>query len=341
MSCCPECFGNKGVRKVFATIKPTGRGTCSYCGSNDVDLMPPVRLREYFESLTGIYERDDVDGKLLVEWLKEDWGMFTHPRMDIAHSKDLLGDILDNGEIARRKFSPSDICKTDTLVRWETFREELMHQNRFFPDAQIDLDRLKDLLSRLGLDKEEVPERWYRARLQEGSDSYTLKEMGAPPNTKASHGRANPPGIPYLYLGSASKTAIAELRPHTSEKATVAEFAIPKDLKIVDLRDPRKQISPFVLEDIKEIALLRGDIGFLERLGEELTRPVLPQGAAIDYLPSQYLCEYVKKCGYDGVLYKSSVSDGVNLALFYPAKAKGVSVATYLVSSVAVEVEAL
>ena len=40
---------------------------------------------------------------------------------------------------------------------------------------------------------------------------------------------------------------------------------------------------------ISEIRL-RADLPFLERLGDELTRPVLPQSAALDYTPSQYLC---------------------------------------------------
>lgn len=39
-------------------------------------------------------------------------------------------------------------------------------------------------------------------------------------------------------------------------------------------------------------------------------RPVVPQAAAIDYTPSQYLCEFIKKCGYNGVVYLSSVIEG-------------------------------
>ncbi|HYE46412.1 MAG TPA: RES family NAD+ phosphorylase [Caulobacter sp.] len=72
-------------------------------------------------------------------------------------------------------------------------------------------------------------------------------------------------------------------------------------------------------------------------MGEELTRPVLPQGAAIDYVPSQYLCELIKKADYDGVLYRSSVGDGVNLALFDPARAQGGAVVQHRVQRVAVE----
>lgn len=65
---------------------------------------------------------------------------------------------------------------------------------------------------------------------------------------------------------------------------------------------------------------------------------MLPQGAALDYIPSQYLCEFIKHSGFDGVVYRSSVSDGINLALFDLGKARGGSVEPYLVSRVSVDV---
>jgi hypothetical protein len=59
-------------------------------------------------------------------------------------------------------------------------------------------------------------------------------------------GRANPAGIPYLYLGSTQGTAISEIRPNTGELAYVADFTTPPDLNLVDLRSPRKMVSPFL-----------------------------------------------------------------------------------------------
>ena len=131
--------------------------------------------------------------------------------------------------------------------------------------------------------------------------------------------------------------AISEIRPHTGERVCVAEFTSALDLNLIDLRDPRKIVSPFVLEEL-EIGRMRGDLRFLERLGEELTRPVVPQSAAIDYTPSQYLCEFIKKCGYQGVIYRSSVSDGMNLALFDPTRARCGAVTQYCVTRVSVEI---
>lgn len=334
--CCPECFGDRGLSKDIIPLITTAQGICGFCGSADVNLVEPQLLADWFLLLISIYD-PDPNGKPLVEWMKEDWELFSHPRMDVAHAKELLGEILDDGDIVRRSFSPSERYKSEVLVRWETLRDELMYKNRYFLDEPLDTDRLRELLGHLPADG--IPQLWYRARIRTGDTTYPIESMGAPPKRLASHGRANPPGIPYLYVGSKPRTAAAEVRPHTGEIACVAEFTIEPPLKAVDLRNPRKLVSPFLLGDAGAIGQLRADIPFLERLGEELTRPVLPQGAAIDYVPSQYLCEFIKKSGYDGVVYRSSVSDGMNLALFDPAKAIGGNVSLYKISRVSVDVE--
>lgn len=333
--CCPECFGDRGLRKNIIPSLDPSRGTCSFCGSINVDLVEPGKLADVFEMLIGVYEQDE-NGKSLVEWMKTDWRLFSHASMDNAHAKELLGEILDNGEIVRKKFSPSETYKSEGLARWETLRDELMYNNRYFLDVYLDTDRLKELLDHLIAD--DLPGLWYRARILTEDAPYTIDKMGAPPKRLATHGRANPTGIPYLYLGSRPDTAIAEVRPHTGEVACVAEFTIHDPLTAVDLRDPRKLVSPFVLADASAIGQMRADIPFLERLGDELTRPVLPRSAALDYIPSQYLCEFIKKSGYGGVVYRSSVSTGMNLALFNPAMAEGGGVAQYDINRVSVEV---
>lgn len=78
--------------------------------------------------LIGIYEQDET-GKSLVEWMRDDWRIFSHESMDNAHAKELLGEILDDGEIVRKKFSPSETYQSEGLARWETLRDELMYHN--------------------------------------------------------------------------------------------------------------------------------------------------------------------------------------------------------------------
>lgn len=338
MKCCPNCIGDRGLQERGFLMRQAETGNCSFCLSQNVLILDPSQLAESFDSLISIYEPSD-QGRSLVQCFKDDWGMFDHERMDESRSKDLLGEILNDGEIVRRLFVPLPAYETDSLMRWEKLRDELMFGNRFFPNAELNRERLIKWLIQLELHSNEFPSTWYRARLLHQEELFNTNEMGAPPKRLATHGRANPAGIPYLYLASTQSTAVAEIRPHTGERICVANFTTPNDLKVVDLRNPRKSVSPFVLDDEEDIGFLRGDIGFLTRLGEELTRPVLPRAAAIDYVPSQYLCEFIKKLGYDGVMYRSSVGEGMNLALFDPSRATVGVITQRLVSRVLVEIE--
>lgn len=335
--CCPECFDDRGLRENIIPPISDNTGKCDFCKSETVPLVEPKQLRDYFEMLVGIYDVDP-HGKTLVEWMKDDWALFSLPQMDIANAKDLLAEILDNGEIVRQTFSPSASYSSEGLIYWETLRDEILYKNRYFLDQALDMERLRELLSYIHA--KDMPDRWYRARILNSDKPFQIQEMGAPPKHLATPGRANPIGIPYLYLGSHPETAIAEIRPHTGEQACVADFSLTKPLKAVDLRNPRKLVTPFELVDASEVGQMRADLPLLERLGNELTRPVLPRSAAIDYIPSQYLCELIKKLNYDGVVYRSSVSSGINLALFNPEQATGGTTTLYNVSRVHVEVVA-
>ena len=336
--CCHTCFGDRGLRRDIIPTLSVAEGNCGFCATVGVQLIEPIALRDVFELLISVYE-PDPDGQTLVNWLKTDWDLFSHPAMDNAHAKELLSEILDDGDIVRAKFSPSAAYHSLALARWETLRDELMWKNRYFLDEVLDTDRLRELLGHLPAD--DMPTTWYRARILDREQPFGIGEMGSPPARRATHGRANPAGIPYLYLGSLPTTAVAEVRPHTGEVACVADFTVLPPLNAVDLRNPRGLVSPFLLADARAVGQLRADIAFLERLGDELTRPVLPSGAAIDYIPSQYLCEFIKKVGYDGVVYRSSVSEGINLALFDADKAVAGSVALHKITKVSVEVEAV
>lgn len=338
-SCCASCFGDRGLRNsIIPSRSALPRGTCSYCGTADEQLIEPDALADVFGLLVNAYE-EDPGGRPMVELLKEDWSLFNHAAMGNAQSKELLADILNDGEIVRRTFIPSPKYQSDRLAQWEALRTELMHENRYFPATPLDTDRLRQLLGQLHADP--IPAQWFRARLQTGDAPFDITQMGAPPRRIAGHGRANPAGIPYLYLGSTPEAAVSEVRPHTGEMACVADFTVSTALQIVDLRNPRQLVSPFVLASEDEIGRLRSDVPFLEQVGQELTRPILPTGASIDYVPSQYLCEFIKKCGYAGVLYRSSVSTGINLALFDPACATPGAVQQFDIERVRVDIRAV
>jgi len=165
----------------------------------------------------------------------------------------------------------------------------------------------------LSASSDAIPGYLYRARITE-REPYDIFEMDKPPKSLSLNGRANPAGIPYL--ASSVDTAISEVRPHTGDKVCVAKYQLLLKSKIADLRDPKKTASPFSLDE-NMLSDLRTAMPFLCQLSEELAMPVLPKNAHLDYLPSQYLCEFIKYIGFRGVMYKSSVSDGTNVALFH------------------------
>lgn len=337
--CCPSCVGDRGLTaNIFPTLELI-EGDCDYCGTTSDSLVRPESLRDYFELVSGAYEPDPEADKNLAQILISDWKIFDHPNLNEPAATLLLADILDDGDLVRRGHRPFSDSDFTPVADWEVLKDELRYKNRYFLDEKLKDERLAELLSYLISDP--LQAKWYRARLIGGDTLYLPNEMGAPPKGVASHGRANPSGIPYLYLGSTPETCVSEIRPHTGEHACVGEFDLDGLKGIVDLRNPRKLASPFLLEATSEIVQLRADLPFLEKLGAELTRPILPRSAAIDYVPSQYLCEFIKKQGFSGVLYSSSVSDGINLALFDPDIGEAKAVNRFEVSKVSVTVSKL
>jgi hypothetical protein len=64
--------------------------------------------------------------------------------------------------------------------------------------------------------------------------------------------------------------------------------------------------------------------------------PVLPKSAQLEYLPSQYLCEFIKHCGFDGLIYRSTMGAGVNYAVFNDARVTAVDVKHYIIDDISV-----
>ena len=78
---------------------------------------------------------------------------------------------------------------------------------------------------------------------------------------------------------------------------------------------------------------------FLTLLGSELSKPIIPREANLEYLPSQYLCELLKKIGFHGIVYKSSVADGSNYVIFNDRKLKAVTTYQYKITDIKTESE--
>ncbi|NMH66232.1 RES domain-containing protein [Shewanella salipaludis] len=340
MKCCQNCF-NDSYLYDYIRYQAIELDTCGYCKSKDVLTVEPNSLCVLFEPLVDAYILDE-NGKTLVDCFRDDWFLFSSSKMNSQAMQVLLGEILDDANVVRKLYSLPISPSDTTLKVWEEFKEELKHSNRFFIKKQINEQILSQMFPYITLLKNDRPEEWFRARLQYSqSDVYGIHEMGAPPKDKVGHGRANPAGIPYLYIASQVDTAVSEVRPHTGDAVSVATIIMSESVKLLDLRDPKLRASPFeMLGTSSDIGSLKKGIEFLDKLGEELTRPVRREAAAYDYVPSQFLCELIKHYGYDGVVYKSSVGEGFNAALFDPSLAEVTSVKSFVVKRVTVDLDA-
>jgi RES domain-containing protein len=178
-----------------------------------------------------------------------------------------------------------------------------------FPD-QIAI-AFEDLATRLPADQV-----LYRARIFEERTRKTRfekHELGAPPPERAPAGRANRRGESILYLATNKSTALAEVRAWKGAAVALVPVRIKRDLLVVDLKRQRPLKSPFFVELLSwrlDLAVL------LRRLGEDMSRPVMPHEAEVLYKPTQLLSSIIKSRGYDGFIYPSAMGSGSNIALF-------------------------
>lgn len=318
MYCCSGCFADRFLRAHCAQRSAQG-GSCSFCGAENTVLLDPKCLYDTFQILLEIYRTSDSDIAVwLHEQIQNDWYIFSD--LVSGEKQHQLLDEICSGRISlEERYIPKIEQITNRTEQWNEFREELKHVNRFFPKEVPAKDTLEVLLVALTLPEEEKPRDIFRARISKRGEIFSMEELGRPPVDKALNGRANPLGISYLYAASDTLTAISEIQPYKGEEVTVARIQITGEIVIADLRDPRRSLSPFEL-DGDYLSSLYSEMPYLITLGEELSKPIVPVEASLEYLPSQYLCELIKSAGFEGVLYKSSLASGYNVALFDDTK---------------------
>jgi copper chaperone CopZ len=145
------------------------------------------------------------------------------------------------------------------------------------------------------------------------------------PRENVLQGRVNPPGISCLYAANSIITAISEVQPSIGQTVSVGKIKTRKDMNIFDFSFSKTyKDSDFLDQSVVEIKKKYGiSIGkiaiFLNTLSELFSRPAM--GNVDNYYATQYLGEYIKNLGFDGIRYKSSLKKGgTNIVLFDTSK---------------------
>ena len=337
MWCCPNCFSDNFLQNHIRAISKK-EGKCSFCKAENTKLLKPEELLDRFEPLLDLYE-EDRNGVAINELIKTDWDVIAIEANRTQQK--LLKTISRNSKLFKTKYKPVFFQEQNNVEQWESFREELKHKNRFFPDNAPNISNLEPFGKYIGVILDKGSQNFYRARINTSDKPFQISKMSKPPKKSVSNGRANPIGIPYLYVASSIDTAISEVRGHKGEVVTIAEFEMKSDLELADLRDPKSTISPFELGEENELEMIYKNMPFLTFLGNELSKPIIPREADLEYLSCQYLCELLKHIGFHGIIYKSSISDGNNYVLFRDRKLKAKNTYQYQISNIKTESEEL
>ena len=228
---------------------------------------------------------------------------------------------------------------------WDSFSNTIKHETRFHfannsragmasPYEIGVADVLPTIAERLRPQMQMVPAgtKVYRARVRQRGETWhpSADQMGPPPKERASAGRMNPAGIPYLYTALDKTTARREvgIMGRTTKTVFTATFALTRPLWVMDLTALPSVPSLFDLEnkEVREQALIVR--GFVEAISTPATKDGHEH---IDYVPSQVICEYMaqvfepgegRKLG--GLIYPSTVHDGgKNLVVFPEDRYRG------------------
>jgi hypothetical protein len=314
---CQNCFTDFAVIERIIYLREMGR--CDYCRSENVATVAPEELADLFE-LTKDTFIADANGELPHVLYSREFRILSDK---VGDPEKLWGVLLGEEFNAQRYRLPDDIANNKSA--WKNFKDELIFRNRYFPQDNA----FQALFSVSGGSEEfylfaalvaqmdmvvPVGDILYRARVSDSE--LTADYMGRPPKDVSTGGRANPSGISYLYVADNLDTSISEVRPSIGSNVWVSEFKVTEELRITDLTDPKLKGSVLKFEE-GEIKLVLKYLGLLELFAEDLSKPVLPHKSHLEYVPTQYICEFIKnltKC--DGIRFSSSFGGGRNLVLF-------------------------
>ena len=169
--------------------------------------------------------------------------------------------------------------------------------------------RVLQLLDDLSTNPERIIEpkdKLYRCRIiqdesklntENGFLGYSAKESFVAPRELTKDMRANYKYIPYLYCANHPYTALVEVRPRLGSLVSVATIESREKMTLLDFT---LHTIPKRMEDSKQN--LFADLSYL------FSKPVAYEDDTLDYIPTQYIAEYAKNLGYDGIVFESSLT---------------------------------
>lgn len=330
MKVCANCFNNKEIKKYIANIGSDSISVCPVCGEEG---YPKIELDEdglfdFLESLKQLFV-EDRRGIEYARILQQEWNLFHSEHIGRRILCHILG-LTSSDELPTVSYSDSILT---ARAQWTLLKSKVRESTRFFADVRsFNWDVL--IQPSYTLDKGTI---LHRARIiPKGRKTLKISEMGCPPPELASAGRANPLGIPYLYLCQEPETTLYETRCVYLDSVVIGHFRIRKDLKLVDFDEELDLYylystanSNLSLPEVVKLKFL------MEEISRDMSRPLRRFDTEVEYIPTQWICEFCKQIGADGIKFRSSLyPEGRNIVLFHAEDAECIGVDQYEISEV-------
>lgn len=350
------CFLDNQLRylieqeKRFGICDITGKENCIIYDTNKDNY-----LESYLEEILSVFtvskqldiKESDSRSKYLKTFMYE-WNIFALNEEEIqqvmqaiCQSKNINYPELFVEKVTIKELFSADDMNQNCILKtysWEDFCLNIKHINRFHSQL-FNFKQLDSLLANMVIDYPEKALKLYRARIcdeQHYDTGYGKTEVGAPPEPYTTAGRTNSEGIQCLYLANSAETAFHEVRARDHDHITVGEFLQKRPLHIVDLSF-FDEIGPFSIPEV-DTTWFAINIDIIRKIGNEVAKPMRRFDKIIDYVPTQYICDYIKHLGYDGIKFKSTlVSGGVNYAIFDQRKFECVNVKVAKINNIIYE----
>ena len=158
-----------------------------------------------------------------------------------------------------------------------------------------------------------------------------------PEHIKTPDGRINPQYIRYLYTARDAYTALVECRPMLNSYVSIAKILVKRPLTIIELP------SQAQFNDIEYLINNGFEIKYLSSIIHSIFSTPC-SGELKDYLPAQYISEYIKSLDngtrFDGICFESALNrSGMNITIFNHEKCCAVSSQVFKVNDIQFEAQ--
>jgi hypothetical protein len=314
MLVCKECFGDKELKGLITALSNLGK--CDICEKIKIEIINIEELFDFFKELFDNFQLKP-DGERLISKIQGNWNLFSNIDCGNKVINYVVGQIDTQIQSSEQLIDFNDDI-LENVNFWSQLKEQLKWERRYLTNIDhltLDLGWDGFFESRIVLKNTDA---LFRARLHHISneDIYSSHQMYSPPKEKANAGRANPTGIPYLYLSDNEETVLYEVRASYLDEISVATFSlkssIETDVFISDFTETPTLFHPSEVNKRIKSTLLK------QQISRDLSKPMRRYDSELDYVPTQFICEFIKVfTGVHGIKFRSSLHTlGNNIVIF-------------------------